>query len=86
MCAMRRSRRGVDEEVHTLGEPISRWTVAAAGRERRRSTGGASMRTRRTPSIRLLPLGAGPRLAGATLIIAALWGAFFWATSTPGGL
>ena len=42
------------------------------------------MRKRRTPSIRLLPLGAGPRLAGATLIVAALWGAFFWATSMPG--
>ena len=43
------------------------------------------MRGRRTPSIRLLPLGAGPRLLGAALIVAALWGAFFWATSTPGG-
>ena len=43
------------------------------------------MSTRRTPSLRLLPLGAGPRLAGAALIVAALWGAFFWATSTPGG-
>ena len=43
------------------------------------------MRPRHTPSIRLLPLGAGPRLLGAVLIVAALWGAFFWATSTPGG-
>ena len=43
------------------------------------------MRTRHAASIRLLSLGAGPRLAGATLIVAALWGAFFWATSTPGG-
>ena len=43
------------------------------------------MRTRRTPSLRLLALGAGPRLAGAVPIVAALWGAFFWATSTPGG-
>ena len=43
------------------------------------------MRTRRTPSIRLLPLGADSRLLGAALIVAALWGAFFWATSTPGG-
>ena len=43
------------------------------------------MRTRRTPSIRLLPLGAGTRLLGAALIVAALWGAFFWATSAPGG-
>ena len=43
------------------------------------------MRTRRTASIRLLPLGAGTRLLGAALIVAALWGAFFWATTTPGG-
>ena len=54
------------------------------GVERRRSAGSAGMRTR-TPSLWLLPLGAGPRLAGAALIVAALWGAFFWATSTPGG-
>ena len=44
------------------------------------------MRMRHTPPLRLLPLGAGPRLAGAALIVAVLWGAFFWATSTPGGL
>ena len=43
------------------------------------------MRGRHTPSIRLLPLGAGTRLLGAALIVAALWGAFFWATTTPGG-
>ncbi|MDE2789081.1 MAG: hypothetical protein OXI81_01485 [Paracoccaceae bacterium] len=43
------------------------------------------MRRPHTTSIRLLPLGAGPRLIGATLIVAALWGAFFWATSTPVG-
>ena len=36
--------------------------------------------------IRLLLLGAGPRLAGAALIVAALWAGFFWATSTPGAL
>ena len=59
--------------------------VAAAGRERRHSPGSAGMRTRQTASIRLLTLGAGPRLLGAALIVAALWGAFFWATSTPGG-
>ncbi|MDE0059718.1 MAG: hypothetical protein OXI22_09850 [Defluviicoccus sp.] len=40
---------------------------------------------RRTAPIRLLPLGAGPRLLGAALIVAALWGGFLWATSTPGG-
>lgn len=34
--------------------------------------------------IGLLLLGAGPRLGGAALIVAALWAAFFWATSTPG--
>ena len=33
---------------------------------------------------RLLLLGAGPRLTGAMLIVAALWLGFFWATSTPG--
>ena len=43
------------------------------------------MRRPHTPSIRLLPLGAGARLLGAALIVAALWGAFFWATSTTGG-
>ena len=36
--------------------------------------------------VRLLLLGAGPRLAGAMLIVAALWAGFFWATSTPGAL
>ena len=34
----------------------------------------------------LLLLGAGPRLIGALLIVAALWAGFFWATSTPGAL
>ena len=43
------------------------------------------MRTRHTPPLRLLALGAGPRLAGAAVIVAALWGAFFWATTAPGG-
>ena len=42
------------------------------------------MRIRYTPSLRLLPLGAGARLAGVALIVAALWGGFFWATSSPG--
>ncbi|MDJ0937461.1 MAG: hypothetical protein QNI93_18910 [Kiloniellales bacterium] len=45
------------------------------------------MRARRTrSSLWLLLLGAGPRLAGAGLIVAALWASFFWATSTPGSL
>ena len=42
------------------------------------------MKTRIT-SLRLLPLGVGPRLVGAAFIVAALWAGFFWATSTPGG-
>ncbi|MCR9086868.1 MAG: hypothetical protein NXH97_09010 [Rhodobacteraceae bacterium] len=33
--------------------------------------------------LRLLLLGAGPRLAGAAIVVALLWSAFFWATSTP---
>ena len=37
-------------------------------------------------SLRLLLIGAGPRLAGAALIVAALWAGFLWATATPGGL
>jgi hypothetical protein len=32
----------------------------------------------------LLLLGAGPRLAGAALVVAALWAGFLWATATPG--
>ena len=43
------------------------------------------MRTRRTPSIRLLALGAGPRLVVAALILVALWGALLWAMSVWGG-
>ena len=35
---------------------------------------------------RLLLVGAGPRLAGAALIVAVLWAGFFWATATPGAL
>ena len=35
----------------------------------------------RSPSLWLLPLGAGPRLVGAALIVAVLWAGFFWATS-----
>ena len=42
------------------------------------------MRRRPATSIRLLSLGAGHRLLGAALIVAALWGAFSWATSTLG--
>lgn len=35
-------------------------------------------------SLRLLLVGAGPRLIIAALVIAALWLGFFWATATPG--
>lgn len=51
----------------------------------RRLDVSAGMRAPHTASIRLLLLGAGARLLGAALIVAALWGAFFLATSTPGG-
>ena len=44
-----------------------------------------SRRGERIPWFRLLAVGAGLRLAGATLVVAALWAGFFWATSTPGG-
>ena len=44
------------------------------------------MRQQHSPWFRLLLIGAVPRLAGAALIVAALWAGFFWATSTPGGL
>ena len=36
------------------------------------------------PALRLLLLGAGPRLAGAAIIVALLWLGFVWATSSPG--
>jgi hypothetical protein len=34
----------------------------------------------------MLLIGVGPRLAGALLIVMALWSGFFWATSAPGSL
>ena len=40
----------------------------------------------KTKAIGLLLVGAGPRLAVALLIVAALWAGFFWATATPGTL
>ena len=43
------------------------------------------MTKRYVPWFRLLAVGAGLRLAGAALMVAALWAGFFWATSTPGG-
>lgn len=44
------------------------------------------MRVRPHTARRMLLIGVGPRLAGAALIVIALWAGFFWATSTPGGL
>lgn len=41
---------------------------------------------RDTTTIRLLLVGALPRLVGAAMIVALLWLAFVWATSTPGAL
>lgn len=43
------------------------------------------MTGRFVPWFRLLAVGAAQRLAGAALVLAALWAGFFWATSTPGG-
>ena len=40
----------------------------------------------RPQMLRLLLIGAGPRLVGAALIAALLWAGFFWATSTLGAL
>lgn len=37
-------------------------------------------------ALRLLLIGAGPRLLGAAVIVALLWLGFFWATRTPGAL
>ncbi|MET1414437.1 hypothetical protein ABVF61_19355 [Roseibium sp. HPY-6] len=37
-------------------------------------------------TLRLLLVGAGARLVAALFVVAALWAAFFWATSTPGAL
>lgn len=34
--------------------------------------------------LRLLLIGAGPRLAAALLVVALLWLGFLWATTTPG--
>lgn len=42
------------------------------------------MAKRYVPWFRLLAIGAGLRLAGATLLVAALWAGFFWATATLG--
>ena len=60
------------------------WAAAEVERERCNLEWSAVMRTRQKVPLRLLPLGAGSRLLGAALIVAALWGAFLWATSTPG--
>lgn len=36
--------------------------------------------------LRLLLVGAVPRIAGAVLVVALIWAGFLWATSTPGAL
>lgn len=36
--------------------------------------------------LRLLLVGAGPRLAVAAVIVATLWLGFLWATTNPGAL
>ena len=48
----------------------------------RRGTGAGMTAWR--PGLRLVLLGAGPRLAGAAVIVALLWLGFFWATSSMG--
>ena len=42
------------------------------------------MTERHVSWFRLLAVGAGLRLVGAALVVAALWAGFYWATSTPG--
>ncbi|MGK7908524.1 MAG: hypothetical protein AB4040_15055 [Synechococcus sp.] len=42
------------------------------------------MNARRKQSLRLLMLGASHRMTGASLVVAALWAGFCWATSMPG--
>ncbi len=42
--------------------------------------------TRDRGMLRLLLVGAGPRIAGAALVVALIWAGFFWATSSPGPL
>ena len=74
-----RARPRTDPDCRGRHSTRERVALAVSIWERR------SLQTRRIPSLRLLPLGAGLRLAGAALIVAALWGMFFWATSTPGG-
>lgn len=43
------------------------------------------MNTLLGPVVRLLLLGAAPRIAIALVLIAVLWAGFFWATSPIGG-
>ncbi|MEO0386256.1 MAG: hypothetical protein AAF281_01825 [Pseudomonadota bacterium] len=38
----------------------------------------------RRTALRLLMMGAAARLAGAALVVALLWAAFFWAVAPPG--
>lgn len=43
------------------------------------------MTQRKGAGMRLLLLGAGPRLLGAAGVVAALWAGFYWATRALGG-
>ncbi|MEL7085244.1 MAG: hypothetical protein AAF268_10900 [Cyanobacteria bacterium P01_A01_bin.3] len=43
------------------------------------------MNAPRRQGLRLLMLGAGHRMLGASLVVAALWAGFYWATSMSGG-
>ena len=46
---------------------------------------GKGVAMRYAPRFRLVVVGAGLRLTGASLLVAALWAGFFWATSSTGG-
>ena len=50
-----------------------------------RRRAGARMMARRA-KLRMLLVGAAPRMVGAAVVVAALWAGFFWASSTPGAL
>ncbi|MEM7428246.1 MAG: hypothetical protein AAF441_19315 [Pseudomonadota bacterium] len=43
------------------------------------------MKLLQDPSVRLLMMGAAPRLAVAALLVLLLWAGFIWATSPVGG-
>ena len=43
------------------------------------------MRIPQAPRLRLLTLGAAPRIAIVLMLIALIWAGFFWATAPMGG-